>query len=138
MDNVTKLLAEELLSNHALEALIWVPFRFDRTATRDDGYYALVQLVRPDGTTEYHKYTIVYQRRMDPEHPELRFSHSIQYYVLFDRQYNNIDDILCLTTSDVGRLIRVYGSLESAKVGAELDIRRLCGDAITCQAILPY
>lgn len=137
MDNVIDMSTEDIQS---LGALIWQPFRFeqDKPSNHDDGCYAMVQLVRPDGEIEYHKYTIVFQRRMDPEQPELRFGHSIQYYVLFDRQYDNIEDSLLLVASDVGRTIRAYSSIDLAKAGTELEIRRLCGDSIACQSILPY
>lgn len=137
MDNVIDMSAETKWSH---DALIWQPIRFDpdKPSNHDDGCYAMVQLVRPDGEIEYHKYTIVYQRRMDPEQPELRFGNSIQYYILFDRTYNNIEDSLLLAASDVGTIIRAYSSLDLAKAGTELEIRRLCGDKITCQAILPY
>lgn len=137
MDNVIDMSTETILGH---DALIWQPFRFDpdKPSNHDDGCYAMVQLVRPDGAIEYHKYTIVFQRRMDPEQPELRFGHSIQYYVLFDRQYDNIEDSLLLVASDVGRTIRAYSSIDLAKAGTELEIRRLCGDSIACQSILPY
>ena len=137
MDNVIDISAEDIQN---IGALIWQPFRFDQSkpSVHDDGCYAMVQLVRQSGEIEYHKYTIVFQRRMDPERPELRFGHSIQYYVLFDRQYDNIEDSLLLVASDVGQLIRVYGSPETAKAGTEMEIRRLCGDKIACQSILPY
>lgn len=137
MDNVIDMSAETKWSH---DALIWQPIRFDpdKPSNHDDGCYAMVQLVRPDGEIEYHKYTIVYQRRMDPEQPELRFGNSIQYYILFDRTYNNIEDSLLLAASDIGTIIRAYSSLDLAKAGTELEIRRLCGDKITCQAILPY
>lgn len=136
-ENIIDMSAETILSH---DALILQPIRFDpdKPSSYEDGCYAMVQLVRPDGVIDYHKYTIVYQRRMDPEQPELRFGHSIQYYVLFDRVYDNIEDSLLLVASDVGDIIRVYGSPETAKAGTEFEIRRLCGDKIACQAILPY
>lgn len=137
MDNVIDMSAE---AKWSYDALIWQPFRFeqDKPSSHDDGCYAMVQLVRPDGVIDYHKYTIVYQRRMDPEQPELRFGHSIQYYILFDKAYDNIDDSLLLVASDVGRTIRAYSSIDLAKAGTEMEIRRLCGDSIACQSILPY
>lgn len=137
MDNVIDM-SEETKWSH--DALIWQPIRFEQSkpSVHDDGCYAMVQLVRPDGAIEYHKYTIVFQRRMDPEQPELRFGNSIQYYVLFDRVYDNIEDSLLLVASDVGSIIRAYSTLETAKAGTEMEIRRLCGDKIACQAILPY
>lgn len=137
MDNIIDMSAEDTKS---IGSLIWQPIRFDQNklSTHENGCCALVQLVRPSGDVECHKYTIVYQRRMDPEHPELRFGHSVQYYVLFDRAYDNIDDSLLLVASDVGDIIRVYSTLELAKAGTELEIRRLCGDKIACQSILPY
>lgn len=137
MDNVIDMSTETILSH---DALIWQPIRFDpdKPSVHDDGCYAMVQLVRPDGGIECHKYTIVFQRRMDPEQPELRFGNSIQYYVLFDRVYDNIEDSLLLVASDVGSIIRAYSTLETAKAGTEMEIRRLCGDKIACQAILPY
>lgn len=137
MDNVIDISAETKWSH---DALIWQPFRFDQSkpSVHDDGCYAMVQLVRPDGEIEYHKYTIVFQRRMDPEQPELRFGHSIQCYVLFDRKYDNLEDSLLLAASDVGRTIRAYSSIDLAKAGTEMEIRRLCGDSIACQSILPY
>ena len=139
MDNIIDM-SMSAEDTQSIGSLIWQPIRFSpaKLSSREDGCCALVQLVRPNGDVEYHKYTIVYQRRMDPERPELRFGHNIQYYVLFDHQYDNIDDSLLLAASDTGKIIRVYGSLESAKAGTELEIRRLCGDSIACQAILPY
>lgn len=137
MDNVIDMSTETILSH---DALIWQPIRFDpdKPSVHDDGCYAMVQLVRRSGEIEYHKYTIVFQRRMDPEQPELRFGNSIQYYVLFDRVYDNIEDSLLLAASDVGNVVRAYSSLDLAKAGTEMEIRRLCGDKIACQAILPY
>lgn len=137
MDNIIDMSAEDTQS---IGSLIWQPIRFEQSklSSHEDGCCALVQLVRPSGDVECHKYTIVYQRRMDPEHPELRFGHNIQYYVLFDRTYDNIDDSLLLAASDVGDIIRAYSTLDLAKAGTELEIRRLCGDKIACQAILPY
>jgi hypothetical protein len=137
MDNIIDMSAEDTQS---IGSLIWQPIRFEQSklSRAEDGCCALVQLVRSGGEIEYHKYTIVFQRRMDPEQPELRFGNSVQCYVLFDRTYDNIDDSLLLAASDVGQLIRVYSTLDLAKAGTELEIRRLCGDSIACQAILPY
>lgn len=137
MDNIIDISADTKWSH---DALIWQPIRFDpnKPQIHDDGCYAMVQLVRPDGAIEYHKYTIVFQRRMDPEQPELRFGCSIQCYVLFDHKYDNLEDSLLLVASDVGSIIRAYSTLETAKAGTEMEIRRLCGDKIACQAILPY
>lgn len=44
--------------------LIWLPIFFatETPLNREDGYCALVQLRRPGGAVETHKYTIVYQR----------------------------------------------------------------------------
>ena len=139
MDNIIDM-SMSAEDTQSIGSLIWQPIRFEQSklSSREDGCCALVQLVRPSRDVEYHKYTIVYQRRMDPERPELRFGHSVQCYVLFDHQYDNIDDSLLLAASDTGKIIRVYGSLESAKAGTELEIRRLCGDSIACQSILPY
>ena len=139
MDNIIDM-SMSAEDTQSIGDLIWQPIRFDRSklSSHEDGCCALVQLVRPSGDVECHKYTIVYQRRMDPERPELRFGHNIQCYVLFDHQYNNIDDSLLLVASDTGKIIRVYSTLESAKAGTELEIRRLCGDSIACQSILPY
>ena len=139
MDNIIDM-SMSAEDTQSIGSLIWQPIRFDQSklSSREDGCCALVQLVQPSGDVEYHKYTIVYQRRMDPERPELRFGHSVQCYVLFDHQYDNIDDSLLLVASDTGKIIRVYGSLESAKAGTDLEIRRLCGESIACQAILPY
>lgn len=124
----------------SIGSLIWQPIRFEQSklSSHEDGCCALVQLVRPSRDVEYHKYTIVYQRRMDPERPELRFGNSVQCYILFDKAYDNIDDSLLLAASDVGDIIRAYSTLDLAKAGTELEIRRLCGDKIACQAILPY
>lgn len=137
MDNIIDMSAEDTKS---IGSLIWQPIRFDQNklSSHEDGCCALVQLTRPDGEIECHKYTIVYQRRMDPEHPELRFGHSVQCYILFDKAYDNIDDSLLLAASDAGSIIRAYSTLDLAKAGTELEIRRLCGDSIACQAILPY
>lgn len=137
MDNIIDMSAEDTKS---IGSLIWQPIRFDQNklSSHEDGCCALVQLTRPDGEIECHKYTIVYQRRMDPEHPELRFGHSVQCYILFDKAYDNIDDSLLLVASDAGSIIRAYSTLDLAKAGTELEIRRLCGDSIACQAILPY
>ena len=108
MDNIIDMSAEDTKS---IGSLIWQPIRFspDKLSSREDGCCALVQLVRPSGDVEYHKYTIIYQRRMDPERPELRFGNSVQCYILFDKAYDNIDDSLLLAASDTGKIIRVYG-----------------------------
>lgn len=139
MDNIIDM-SMSAEDTQSIGSLIWQPIRFDpdKLSSRDDGCCALVHLVRPCGDVEYHKYTIVYQRRMDPEHPELRFGNSVQCYILFDKAYDNIDDSLLLAASDVGDIIRAYSTLDLAKAGTELEIRRLCGDSIACQSILPY
>lgn len=139
MDNIIDM-SMSAEDTQSIGSLIWQPIRFEQSklSSHEDGCCALVQLVRPSRDVEYHKYTIVYQRRMDPERPELRFGNSVQCYILFDKAYDNIDDSLLLAASDVGDIIRAYSTLDLAKAGTELEIRRLCGDKIACQAILPY
>lgn len=113
--------------------LIWLPIFFvaEASPSREDGYCAMVQLRRPGGAVETHKYTIVYQRSQQDQ--------QIQYYITFDRQYLPDEDSLMHDPSDVGLFLRVYDSLESAKAGVETDIRHLCGDPqADYQAVLPY
>ena len=114
-------------------SLIWLPIFFSAEASpsREDGYCALVQLRRPGGEIETHKYTIVYQRSEQDQ--------QIQYYITFDRQYLCDEDSLMHDPSDAGLFLRVYASLAEAKAGVETDIRHLCGDPqADYQAVLPY
>ena len=113
--------------------LIWLPIFFspETPLNREDGYCALVQLRRPGGEIETHKYTIVYQRSQQDQ--------QIQYYTTFDRQFLPDEDSLMHDPSDAGLFLRVYDSLESAKAGVDTDIRHLCGDPqADYQAVLPY
>jgi len=113
--------------------LIWLPIFFaaETPLNREDGHCALVQLRRPGGEIETHKYTIVYQRSEQDQR--------IQYYITFDRQYMPNDDSLMHDPSDAGLFLRVYDSLDKVKAGVETDIRHLCGDPqADYQSVLPY
>ena len=113
--------------------LIWLPIFFvaEASPSREDGYCAMVQLRRPGGAVETHKYTIVYQRSQQDQ--------QIQYYITFDRQYLPDEDSLMHDPSDAGLFLRVYDSLDKAKAGVETDIRHLCGDPqADYQSVLPY
>lgn len=90
-----------------------------------------MQLKRPGGAIETHKYTIVYQHSKQDR--------QIQYYIVFDYQYFEGNDAAMNDPLDTGLFLRAYNSLENAKAGVEMDIRHLCGDPQSdSQAVLPY
>lgn len=119
------------------DAFTWRPFNFksDKPTERDDGFCAHIKIVRPDGSIERYRYSVVYQRRIDPEQPEFSCRFSIQQYVLFRRK---LHDAAILNDDDVGQIIRGYLGPSEAKADAELDVQRICGAKIDRLSILPY